>query len=444
MSRMSHFQCVFSATNFFSHRFKKLPVSIIGGGQSGLMLGIGLRKQGIPVSLFTNRTAEQVLNGNILSSQGMFNSALLLERRLGLNFWDSTCPKNKAVTFSLIPPNAQKPVIRWLGLTDEPYQSVDQRLKFSRWLQEFQRLNGQLYFQDVGLKELNTIAQDHALTIVAGGKGEISQAFPRNKIRSHFDKPQRILACLYVNNITPVIGLSGVRVNLIPGIGEFFIMPGLTINGSCEMMLFEGIPGGAFDCWQGITDSQQLLEQALRLLKKFVPLEAERCTHARLTDPRGTLVGSYTPVVRYPTFNLPCGKPVLGIGDTLNLNDPIAGQGANNACKAAFLYLNRIIEQSQQKGYFDEIWMKKTYEMYWESIGKWATKWSHIMLMPPAPHMVDLLNAASQSPAIANTLANGFDDPSTLFPWISHPEDTEKFIKGIEQEESHLTSSLRL
>ncbi|MNG39976.1 hypothetical protein D3C84_1283500 [compost metagenome] len=39
------------------------------------------------------------------------------------------------------------------------------------------------------------------------------------------------------------------------------------------------------------------------------------------------------------------------------------------------------------------------------------------MLVPPAPHMLDLLAAASQSRTLASTIANGFDDPRSFAPW---------------------------
>ncbi len=115
-------------------------------------------------------------------------------------------------------------------------------------MQEFQRRGGSLHIEDVGAERLNTIAKWHELTVVAGGKGEISKMFPRNRVRSHFDKPQRILSCLYVHGVEPEQDFSGVHAHVIPEVGDFFIMPGLTLSGSCDMMLFEGIPGGAFRC----------------------------------------------------------------------------------------------------------------------------------------------------------------------------------------------------
>lgn len=408
-------------------------IAIVGAGQAGLQTAIALLKKGFSVSLFTNRSAKQVLEGRILSSQGMFHTALANEKALGLNFWDDICPQNKQVTFSLGVPQKAQRALSWQGTTHKFYQSVDQRLKFSRWMKEFENLGGDIFIQDVGLSELNKIAKQHELTLVAGGKSEISQAFPINNVRSRFSTPQRALSCLYVKGVKPAVGSQGVRANIIPGVGEFFIMPGLTLNGSCEMMLFEGIPKGKFDCWHGIKNVHEQLTVAKKLLKEFIPWEAERCLYAEPTDEQAGLVGQYTPVIRRPCLPLPCGKYAFGLGDTVVLNDPIAGQGANSASKAAKLYVDSIIGRGAQP--FDQEWMEETFELNWHNHAKWATKWSHLLLMPPAPHIVKLLSAAASSPTISNILANAFDDPSTLFPWIMDPEDTLHAIAAIEKEE---------
>ncbi len=194
---------------------------------------------------------------------------------------------------------------------------------------------------------------------------------------------------------------------------------------------------GLFDVWHNLNPSQRL-EKALNLLQTYIPRQFERCKRAVLTDNQATLVGSYTPVVRHPIIRLPCGKSALGIGDIVVLNDPIAGQGANNAIKAADLYAKEIQEHGEKP--FDERWMHDTFEQYWKFCGKWATKWSHLLLMPPAPHVVALLSAASRSQPIANLLADGFDDPSSLFPWIMHPDDTLKIIQEIEQSQGTMSS----
>lgn len=417
-------------------------IAIIGAGQGGLQLGIGLIKEGYHVTLFSNTTSEQLAKGKILSSQGMFHSALELERGLKINFWEQQCPQNKFVSFTIATPGIPQQAVSWRGKTKFAFQAVDQRLKFSGWMKEFERLGGNLIIQNVGLTELDKIAKWHELTIVAGGKGEISQSFQRDKKRSHFDTPQRALSCLYVNGMSPVSNYPGVRANLIPGVGEYFTMPGLTLNGPCEMMLFEGIPDGPFDCWGNMSQPEQQLEKSIELLQKYVPWEAERCRQLALTDNQAVLIGRYTPIVRKPTFKLPCGKDVLGLGDTVVLNDPVAGQGANNASKGAHLYMNRIKERGKEC--FDTVWMKETFERYWNLHAKWGTKWTHMLLMPPEPHIVALLSAAAKIPALADTLADGFDDPSTFFPWISHPDDTKKLIADFEEEKAAQNSKNNL
>ena len=40
----------------------------------------------------------------------------------------------------------------------------------------------------------------------------------------------------------------------MPGVGELFVMPCLTTSGRCDILFWEGIPGGPLDVFQGIKD----------------------------------------------------------------------------------------------------------------------------------------------------------------------------------------------
>lgn len=399
-------------------------IAIVGAGQSGLQLAIALKRKNFAVSLYTNQTSQQILSGKILSSQGMFHSALSIERSLGIDFWLEKAPQNNAVSFTLLDPITSAIVIHWQSQVPF-YQSVDQRIKFSHWMDLFEKEGGKLIIKDLTVQDLDKISQSNDLTIISAGKGEISQLFPRNEKESCFTSPQRMLSCMYVNNVVPA-NPAGVRANIIPGIGEFFVIPGLTLNGHCEMMLFEGIPHGPFDCWKDIKNIEEQFQTGLALLEKFVPWEAKRFRNAKPTDKNAGLIGSYTPTIRHPTAQLPSGKFILGMGDALVLNDPVAGQGSNNACKAAHVYAESIISHSGN--IYDETWMKKTFQEYWDNHGKWATQWSNMLLTPPPPHIIELLQAASRNPHIAHALAYGFDTPSTLFPWILDPIATHEMI----------------
>ncbi|NEE24824.1 FAD-binding oxidoreductase, partial [Streptomyces sp. SID7982] len=123
---------------------------------------------------------------------------------------------------------------------------------------------------------------------------------------------------------------DAVRCNLVPGVGELFVMPTLTTSGRADILFWEGIPGGPLDAFQGIKDPSEHLAKTLELMEKFTPWEYARATKVELTDANGTLAGRYAPTVRKPIGRLPGGGLVLGVADVVVANDPITGQGSNS------------------------------------------------------------------------------------------------------------------
>src|SRR5262245_38997270 len=111
-------------------------IGIVGGGHAGLQLGIGLRQRGYSVTIMTDRTADDVRNGRIMSSQGMQRTALQHERSLGLAFWDNIAPKHDFIEFSLGAENGQR-AVHWRAPVPSPGNSVCQRVKVPRWTEEF-------------------------------------------------------------------------------------------------------------------------------------------------------------------------------------------------------------------------------------------------------------------------------------------------------------------
>jgi hypothetical protein len=190
-------------------------------------------------------------------------------------------------------------------------------------------------------------------------------------------------------------------------------------------MVFEGIPGGPMDCWGDVKTPDQHLACSLDILKKFYPWEYERSRNAKLTDPNGILAGRFPPTVRKPIARLPSGALILGMADAVVLNDPITGQGSNNAAKAARLYLKRILDQGNKP--FDAAWMQQTFDEYW-AYAQFVTGWTNAMLQPPPPHVINILVAAQSKPKVGKAFVNGFDDPRTFFPWLPDPGEAEKFI----------------
>src|ERR1700757_2305379 len=177
-------------------------IAIIGAGQSGLQLGLGLLNTGYEVTLYSERTADEIHDGHVMSSQCMFDSALEIERDLGLNYWEDKCPKVEGIGLAL-PDGVGGKIIDWAARLDNFAQSVDQRLKIPRWMAEFQKRGGDLRVKVAEIDDLESCAGSHDLLIVASGKGAISQLFTRDASRSPFSEPQRSLALTYVRNMRP-------------------------------------------------------------------------------------------------------------------------------------------------------------------------------------------------------------------------------------------------
>ncbi|MGF6262025.1 2-polyprenyl-6-methoxyphenol hydroxylase-like FAD-dependent oxidoreductase [Paraburkholderia youngii] len=402
-------------------------IAIVGAGQAGLQLALALLYQGYRITLATNRSAEQIRTGKVMSSQCMFNESLQTERDLGLNGWEEACPSIEGISVAVPHQEvAGERIIDWSARLHRYAQAVDQRIKMAAWLEQVERRGADVRIVDVGVPELEQLSASHDLVLLAAGKGEVVNLLGRDPVRSAFSQPQRVLALTYVTGMTASTPYSRVRFNLLPGIGEYFVFPALTVTGPCEIMVFEGIPGGPLDCWGDVKTPAQHLQKSLDIVRRYVPWEADRCAHVQLTDPNGVLSGRFAPTVRKPFFRLPSGRTIFGMADAVVVNDPITGQGSNSAAKCSKVYLNAIL--ARETAPFSEDWMQQTFDRYWD-YAQHVVRWTNSMLTPPPPHILELLRAAGDSQALAAAIVNGFDDPRTFSPWWFDPAACNAFIR---------------
>jgi flavin reductase (DIM6/NTAB) family NADH-FMN oxidoreductase RutF/2-polyprenyl-6-methoxyphenol hydroxylase-like FAD-dependent oxidoreductase len=407
-------------------------IAIIGAGQAGTQLALGLLDAGYEVTLVSNRTADEIRVGRVMSSQCMFATALESERVQGLDHWEAECPAVDVIAFAMAGESGKE--IAWAARLDAPAQSVDQRIKVPAFMDEFKRRGGRLVVKQAGPADLEAAAASHDLVVVATGKGDLGTTFARDAEKSPYAEPQRALALTYVRGMTPREDHSAVCFNLAPGVGEYFVFPALTTTGACEIMVFEGLPGGPMDRFRGLETPEQHLETSLAILERYLPWEAERCRGVELTDDNGVLAGRYAPTVRRPVAQLRSGAPILGMADAVVLNDPITGQGSNNAAKCAEIYLESILERGD--GPFDEAWMQRTFDRYWLGYAQWVVWWTNAMLAAPRPHVLELLRSAQEIDGVAAALANGFDDPRTFYPWFFEAEEAGRFIAAKRAQEA--------
>ncbi|BCJ42147.1 alanine-phosphoribitol ligase [Actinoplanes ianthinogenes] len=410
-------------------------ILIVGAGQAGLQLALSLRAEGYDVTLMSARTPEEIRTGWPTSTQAMFDLALNTERAYDLNHWDNVTPPIHGLRVQLAAPPGNL-ALAFNGKLQRPAQSTDQRIKMARWLEDAEERGVEVIYNAATTQDLDAITQlgRYDLTVVAAGKGDLVAMFDRDPERSPYTEPQRGLAVAYVHGLEPDPEWPDPHVGFhaLPGLGELFVIPGLTHSGPCDILFWEAIPGGPLDRWAGHPgrmDPEQHLRLTLELIRENLPWVAARAANVRLTDAKATLHGRYTPTVRRPVAHLPGGGKVLGLADVVIANDPITGQGSNTAAKAADHYLRAILARGEQP--FDEQWMTETFEGFWTGHGAAVTGWTNAMLQPLPPHVQQLLGAASQNERIAARFAAGFVDPNDFLNWFVDPEKATAYLAEV-------------
>ncbi|MEH0841220.1 styrene monooxygenase/indole monooxygenase family protein [Micromonospora sp. CPCC 205711] len=407
-------------------------ILIVGAGQSGLQLGLSLLAEGYDVTIMSARTPDEIRRGWVMSTQAMFAAALDTERQYGLDLWQEQAPRIEGLHVSLSAPPGER-ALRIPCPLDRYAQSTDQRLKMAAWLDLFEQRGGTVHYQGVTTADLDGLTRlsRYDLTIVAAGKGDLVGVFDRDPQRSVHTAPQRGLAVAYVYGMTPdpLWPVPHVSFNAVPGLGELFVIPALTLSGPCEILFWEAVPDGPLDLWKDRRDPAEHLKLTLELARQYTPWVYDRCAGVELTDGRATLSGRYTPTVRQPVAALPSGGFVLGMADVVVANDPITGQGSNTAAKCASSYLGSILERGDQP--FDQQWMTQTFERFWESAGRAVTAWTNAMLQPLPPHVQQILGAASTNPTIARRFANGFSDPNDFQNWFMTPGAADNYLAAL-------------
>jgi hypothetical protein len=404
-------------------------ILIVGAGQGGLQLGLSLLAEGYDVTIMSARTPEEIRAGRVMSTQCMFSPSLQLERDLGLNLWEDQAPKIVAqgLTVAASPGTA---AFDFIGPWDDYAQSVDQRVKMGGWLELFEARGGKVIYHGVMTSDLAGLASLYELTIIAAGKGELVELFDRDAGRSPYDRPQRMLAAIYVHGMTPVPEHPApyVRITANPGLGELIYMPGYTNSGACGILLWEAVPGGPLDCFGDRPGPEEHLGRTLRLMREYAPWEYQNCANAVPTDARSTLTGGYAPVVRRPVGRLSATALVLGMADVVVANDPVTGQGANNAARCAAIYHQSIIERGERP--FDEEWMQQTFDSYWDYAGH-VTAYTNLMLGPLPEHVQRILATAARVPAVAHRFAYGYANPSDFQHWLMDPGRADAYLRSV-------------
>ncbi|HET7385612.1 MAG TPA: flavin reductase [Nocardioidaceae bacterium] len=393
-----------------------IRVAIVGAGPAGTALALGLLRDGHEVTLVSDRTGEQIRSGSVMSSQITFESALEAEAALGISELLPAAPPIGRMSYA-------SPDARFATALGTPARSLDQRVRVPLLMDALEQRGGKLVVRSAAVDDLELLARDHDLVVVSTGRGGLTSLFEVDRERSPYSSPQRVASLTYLHGMHPVEEGPTFGYHSVPGVGECFTCPALSVGGECDIVVVEGVPGGPLDCWDDGADETRHLEQLESVLAEHFEDEWMRLGDGwSLTDPGAMLHGRITPVVRRPVGVLPSGTPVLGMADVVVLNDPLTIQGSNNAIKSASFYLEAI---NAHEGRFGADWMEATFGNFWRGWARWATAWTNSWLQPQTDFQQRILRAAAQRPAIAETVAAGFDDARLFDPWwFSEPEAT--------------------
>jgi len=398
-------------------------IGIVGSGIAGLHLGLKLQQANVVVTIYSDRTPEQIRAGRIPNFVARFAHTQARERALGVDHWSTPEFTVPSVHFRI---NGEQP-LAFCGTLSEPMSMVDMRIYLSALHEVFAARGGRVVIGDVQASDLDTLAQEHDLIVVASGRASLTGLFPRVPELSPYTSPQRRLFGGLFHGIR-VPEPMGISYNVSPGHGEVFQMPFASFEGRVNSILFECIPGGGLERIVDMRyddDPHAFESTVLDLLHEHAPVVYERVDRRafRVSRPLDVLQGAITPVVRSGYTRLAGGRFAVAIGDVRIVVDPIVGQGANTASQSAWLLGDEILAG----GPFDEAFCRRVESRIWE-YARPATEWTNATLQSPPQHAIDVFVAAAQNQVIADEIASNFNAPARNWAIFGSPEGARAFL----------------
>jgi flavin-dependent dehydrogenase len=415
-------------------------VSVIGAGPAGLMFTYALLRAGYEVTVYSDRTPDQWLNHSPPTGTAyLYASTIAIESELGMDYWYADSHKGDGILLDFKPTAAGDTRLEMRGLfpggmtPEGGGAAIDQRLRVHRWLEDLESKGGKLVIEAVTPERLDEIALASDLTVLAAGKADLSKSIGRDPLRSVYDKPQRNISMVIVENVKgwgDRIDFTPVKFNFFGDTGEYFWVPYThKTAGDTWCALFEAKPGSAMDKFGDCTNAQEAVEIAKSIIADLGAFEYESVKDmtAIEDDPYCWLKGRFAPTVRNAFGSLPSGGLVMPIGDTAITYDPIGGQGGNSASRSAKFAADAVIAQGE--GPFDEAWMSKVNAGFWEAHGKAAYTFNNILLEPLTEAGGTVLMEAINNRSFADRyFAGNFPTPNNFFPWMEDAEAARKLI----------------
>jgi 2-polyprenyl-6-methoxyphenol hydroxylase-like FAD-dependent oxidoreductase len=399
-------------------------IGIIGAGIAGLHLGLFLQKHGIAATIYTDKTPEQQLGGRLANIVVRSAPTRERERLLGVNHWDNS--QNDLTCFSISVGGARP--LGFTGNFPQPANIVDMRIYCSRLLEDFAIRGGHIATGTLQTHDVERLAAEHDLMVVATGRGGLTNMFPRLPEHSPYDKPQRLVIGGLYRGIAYRQPL-GFEVAITPGQGEILALPLFSFEPHLTGIAFEVVADGAFDVLRHMRyedDPRHFEATVSGLLQLYAPAIYARIDQQAfaLARPLDLCHAAITPTTRRGYAQLADERFAIALGDAHVVIDPLTGQGANNASHAAWV-LGEAIRDSQT---FDEAFCRRVEQQICAYTLPVAEA-CNARLRPAPPHAIEMMIAATQHQAIADAFVGGFHHPDRWWEIISSPARSAAFLQ---------------
>jgi hypothetical protein len=323
----------------------KKKIAIIGLGIGGLTLAYAFSKSKLfDLKIFTAYDAEDIRNGRIPSTQVHFDKLLLTESRYDMPDYGNV---NEVKQMELLL-NGQK---MFKGNLARRAISVDQRIYLSRLIDGLHQIVADIQKTRISSTVMTKLAEEFDLIIDCSGKIGPIAPFPLYEdMKPAPQTPLRVCSAGFFNGLEPEEA-NKFSFHIVPGMAEMFELSTITKHGLSRTLLLEIVPGCEMDQIRGDKGPQAFTDSMKRILETYFPHIFARVNvdQFRLVDDMAYTRMAIKPEVRIP-YTTVNGTLVIGCGDSVALNDPITGQGANVASHCADVLYQTILENR------NEIW----------------------------------------------------------------------------------------
>jgi 2-polyprenyl-6-methoxyphenol hydroxylase-like FAD-dependent oxidoreductase len=393
-------------------------IGIIGAGVAALHLGLYLRQHGVEVSVYTNKTAEEVAEGPLLNSVSHHHVTVEREARLGVDHWPEDEYKYFCHDHYL---GGDQPQF-FRGDFTAPSRAIDYRVYLPRLMRDLEERGGRFVYRNMTVPDIEDLTNVHDLVVVSTGKGDIAGLFPRRADKSPYTRPMRKLAVGLWHGVRRREPNS-VEMSIAPGAGELLAIPMYSFGGHVMALLCENVPGGDLEVLtdQKYADDPEAYRRLmLDKLAQHHPTVFSRIDpdQFRLQGPKDILQGAVVPVLREDYVRLPNGKFLLALGDVHSTVDPVVGQGANSASYSAEVVGQCIVDDDVYDARFcEKVAHRRATRV--EATTDWVNE---MVALPPAPHLQQFLGALATHRSLCDEFTENFSHPDRQMDLIATPE----------------------